>query len=120
MRLFLCWLAVAVFTSTVYSQSTKPFRKELTIKFDNDVLAARGTDRYYTNGLFFNFARVAVAKKAWVIKKINSIEAGQKVYTPGRRDVYVVKELDRPITGYLYGQFSSAGFLKNNRMYKIG
>lgn len=98
----------------------KVYGKEISIRFDNDFFAGRGTDKYYTTGLFISYSKLAKAKKPSIVKKINTFEIGQRVYTPGQRNVYVVKELDRPITGYLYGQYGISYFKQNNRKFTLG
>lgn len=101
------------------AQSTS-FSHEISIRFDNDFFAARGTDKYYTTGLYFTYSSLAKSKKSNITKKITSYEVGQSVYTPGQRNVYVVKELDRPITGYLYAKMGMSYYKTNNRMFKWG
>ncbi len=115
----LLFLVCISFSNCLLAQE-KVLGKEISIRFDNDFFAGRGTDKYYTTGLFISYSKLSKTKKPSIVKKINTFEIGQRVYTPGQRNVYVVKELDRPITGYLYGQYGISYFKQNNRMFKLG
>jgi hypothetical protein len=79
------------------------FRRQLTFCGDNDILAFKGTDRYYTNGLFLTYFILQKPKGENVIKEINEWELGQEIFTAQKRQVSFVDELDRPIAAYLYG-----------------
>lgn len=102
------------------AQSSGTFNKQISIAHENDGLAFRGTDGYYTSGIFINYSTLGKIKNAGINKIINEYEIGQKIYTPGIREVFVIKELDRPITGYLYGSYNQTRFFKGNTFLKLG
>ncbi|MDB5248195.1 MAG: hypothetical protein JWQ40_2589 [Segetibacter sp.] len=115
-------LFLTLITTSIRAQNVKPdnFNKQFSYSIDNDAFAFRGTDGYYTNGILLNYSLLGKRNRAGIIKTIYNYELSQKIFTPGIREVYVVNELDRPITGYLYGGFSISQFTKNNRYLKLG
>lgn len=96
------------------------FKHQLTFTLDNDVLAFKGTDRYYTNGLFLQYSMLRNSSGKNVVKQIDEVELGQKIYNAFRRQINIVDEMDRPIAGYLYGKYSRAKFTSNSQLYKYG
>lgn len=109
-----------VFQAVAQQENNAPFDKELSFSSDNDFFALTGTDRYYTNGLFFKYSTVAHHTKATISKKINEWEIGQMIFTPYKREILVVTEMDRPVAGYLYGKFSQSVFTNKNKLFSWG
>lgn len=94
---------------------------QITIDTDNDVYMLNGSDGYYTNGMFINFSKLGKNNKNdQGTKTIYNYAVGHKIFTPGIREVYVVTEIDRPITGYLYGKFSISKFTRSNKFINYG
>lgn len=106
------------FSSRGQENGTRSFSKQLSVLTDNDYYLLQGKDGYYTNGLILNYSRIHASKKPAIIKQVNQYEAGQKLYTPFSRKITTTSEIDRPITGYLYGKFSQSDFLKNNQLFQ--
>ncbi len=95
------------------------FSKELSFTNDNDAYLLQKNDAYYTNGLFFSFAK---AKEKNGRKLINHFEIGQKIFTPLNRKVENTLQIDRPYCGLLSFKFSQTKFLKDESVwqYRIG
>ena len=98
----------------------KDFSKQIAVTTDNDRYLMQGKDQYYTNGITINFITVQKNKKPSVLKQINNYEAGQKIYTPYSRKIYVPNQIDRPVTGYLYAKFTQTKFIQHNRFWQWG
>lgn len=96
------------------------FTKELTAATDNDIYAMSGSDGYYTNGMAIGFSKIKKINNDKNLKTIYKYEVGHKLFTAGIREVYVITEIDRPITGYLYGKFSVNNFKKKDRLVSYG
>lgn len=116
---FLSFLCVPV-ALVMGQKDTSGFNKQISFSHDNDFFAFRGTDGYYTSGIFINYSTVKKTNKPGVIKTVYNFEIGQKIFTPGIREVFVITELDRPITGYLYGAFSLTKFKQKSKFLKLG
>jgi hypothetical protein len=115
-------LTATILHSTVGAQSNDSLklRHQISFAVENDVLAFRGTDGYYTSGLLANFSILKRNNRQQNLKTIYNYEIGQQIFTPGIREVYVITEIDRPITGYLYGKFSIDHFKTKNRVLSYG
>lgn len=110
-------LAIILIFNKLYAQE---FNKEIGFKSDNDSYLANGQDRYYTNGLFITYRKVAEPKqiKPGLAKKIIELEIGQKMYNAQSGYIPAINYVDRPITAYLYGGGSLNWFTENERMLK--
>lgn len=97
----------------------KSFSKQFTITTENDRYMLQGHDRYYTNGLVLQY--VALQKPTpKAQKRLDQMEAGQKIYMPFARKIYVPGEIDRPVAGYLYAQFLRTAFPQQNTLWQWG
>ncbi len=83
---------------------------EIGIQTDNDSYLLQGSDRYYTDGIFFYFRHALKVKSGDSTKLANKVlgfELGQKIYNPQSGSVLVdgadqPSLVDRPFAGYLY------------------
>jgi lipid A 3-O-deacylase len=100
------------------SYSQKASSKEIGLLSDNDLYTSTYRDRYYTNGTAFYY-RFVVENSEKLLKKINSFEIGQKMFTPNRMNIKKLENQDRPYAGYSYVNFSNQLFFKNNNALKI-
>ncbi len=116
LTLFLVCLLICFTTN---AQQEKFMQKQISFQHENDAFALKGTDGYYTSGIFLNYLWLKKKQKPGNQKTIFDIGVGQKIYTPGIREVFVVTEIDRPITGYLYGSFAATTY-KNKSFLKLG
>jgi lipid A 3-O-deacylase len=116
-----CFFVCLFSFSVSYAQPGEPksFSQQLSLTNDNDRYLFQGKDGYYTNGLAINYTRVKKNKKS-NNKQVNDFEIGQKLYTPYSRKIYVPSQIDRPVTGYLYGKFTRSNFLKSNQLWQWG
>ncbi len=94
---FCCWFT----TSPAQDSSKNLFHHSFSITTDNDAYLLQSNDKYYTNGLYFQFNFAANNKTATII---HGIEAGQALYTP-RLLTYYPDSADRPYCGYLFIQY---------------
>ncbi len=119
---FICVTVFLLFFLSSKAQRTNinGFSKQFSILTENDFYLFRGKDGYYTNGLVFNYGKVHHSRKAAFIKQVDQFEIGQKLFTPFSRKIYTVSQIDRPITGYLYGKFSRFDFMEHNQLFQWG
>lgn len=79
-------------------------RSEFNFRSDNDLYLFNKQDQYYTNGIFFNIRKVADSTRL-TSKEINrlwGITIGQQMYNAYTAQIRDIKEVDRPITAYLF------------------
>lgn len=107
-------------SSKEQSISPKSFSKQLSVITDNDRYLMQGRDRYYTNGLMISYSMAHRSKNAAILKQVNQYEIGQKIFTPYSRKIDNVSQIDRPVTGYLYGKFSQSRFIMHNQFWEWG
>jgi len=100
--IFLFLISVPVFSQT---------RHQVSIISENDGYISVNNDGYYTNGLKVSYQWRRKPADEQRHEKINTFEIGQLIYTS---QFAGVAKLDRPITGYLYGDFHQKRF--NNRL----
>ena len=86
---------------------------------DNDVYISATQDQYYTNGLTLEYRFIAPQKHLKVFKKINTFSLGQYMYSPFRPNVPLISQQDRPFAGYLFADFSTTKFYKNESAFKL-
>ncbi|CAM1372608.1 lipid A deacylase LpxR family protein [Tenacibaculum xiamenense] len=98
--------------------SQKQYSKEFSFINDNDLYISLSQDRYYTNGMFFNYRFISKHSNQKIAKKIIDFEIGHKIYTPFKAVVQSPQQHDRPFAGYLYGSFGINHFFKNNSFLK--
>jgi len=70
----------------------------ISITTENDAYLLQNNDKYYTNGLYFQYNFASNHTAATII---HSIELGQALYTP-RLLTYYPDSVDRPYCGYLF------------------
>jgi lipid A 3-O-deacylase len=110
--LFLLFVSV-----TAQSQT---YKNELGLRSDNDSYLGQGSDRYYTNGLFFNFRHALDQQKLaqGLEKKTYEISLGQKLFNPYSGDAPNPATQDRPFAGYLYAEGVMNWFYSNESIIK--
>lgn len=115
MKKIIFLLALLVSCSAI---SQRKYAKEFSFLNDNDVYTSPNQDRYYSNGMFFNY-RYLSNKEHKAEKKIYQYQIGHHIYTPFIATVFDVSEHDRPFAGYLYGSFGVENFYKNQDILKL-
>lgn len=112
--LLLILLLLSTFT---YAQT---YKNELGLQSDNDSYLGQGSDRYYTNGLFFNFRRALDQQKLkeGMEKKTYEISIGQKMFNPYSGDAPDPTLQDRPFAGYLYAEGAMNWFYSNESILR--
>ena len=108
----------------LYAQNVSPhfYKKQFSFTCDNDFFLLSGSDRYYTNGLFFDYSMLPKRSINKKLKQVNKLQLGQEIFTPYKRKITPgnINELDRPITGYLFFDYSQRKFLNNRRFWGWG
>lgn len=99
---------------------SQTYKNELGLRSDNDSYLGQGSDRYYTNGLFFNFRHALDQQKLpeGLEKKTYEISLGQKMYNPYSGDAPNPATQDRPFAGYLYAEAAMNWFYSNESIIK--
>ncbi len=92
------------------------YTKELFFKTENDAYLFNLNDAYYTNGFMLNYNYVQEKKG---IKKINSFELGQKIFTPLIRVTNTPTDIDRAYCGYLYLKYAQTRFIKKDALFQL-
>src|ERR1035437_10038329 len=83
---------------------------EIGAETDNDSYLMQGSDRYYTDGIFFYYRHALKIKStdsAKLRNKVLGFEMGQKIFNPRTGSIYYngadqPSLVDRPFAGYLY------------------
>jgi lipid A 3-O-deacylase len=116
---FLLLFAALYSCLPIFAQSGN-YKNQIGFRTDNDGLLARGSDRYYTAGNFFNFRHALKLKDSVSLKnKVLGIELGQKIYTPQSAFISGPAYIDRPFAGYLYLGTSLNLLYKNESNLKL-
>ncbi len=113
-------LLLLFFSSQGQKATHENFSKQLSFITENDFFLMQGKDGYYTNGIMFNYSTSHRSKKPSFIKQVDQFELGQKIFTAYSRKIHTPDQIDRPVTGYLYGQFLRTGFLKRRQFLQWG
>ncbi|MBN9296455.1 MAG: lipid A deacylase LpxR family protein [Filimonas sp.] len=109
-RMLACILFLWI-THTLSAQQNdeqKPLRHQLSLVSDNDFYLAQYNDRYYTNGIFFNYNWVV--KQPSAKKIIHSLQLGQLMYNPIDYEHKEPEYIDRPYAGFLFLTYSQTHF----------
>ncbi|MBP6687314.1 MAG: lipid A deacylase LpxR family protein [Lacibacter sp.] len=104
------------FSAQAQSYNQPGFSQQLSVITENDRYLMQGRDRYYTNGLMINYQRTGNSKNQSTIKQVHQYELGQKLFTPFSRKIYDASQIDRPVTGYLYGKYTQSNFKEHNQL----
>lgn len=118
-KLFI-FLAGLICTANVFGQSHSA---EFGIQTDNDSYLGQGSDRYYTDGIFFFYRQALEVKNnpnASLFNKILGFEIGQKIFNPQSGSVPGPQYVDRPFAGYLYAGTTLNLLFKNESNLKLG
>lgn len=102
--------------------SSRAYRKEISIITENDNYNFTLHDRYYSNGFFIRYNWLSKKQRAEnVLKIINRVEAGQMIFNSyyNRRSVErVLQTMDRPYAGWLYGSLGQTKIFSNKDILK--
>lgn len=116
-----CFLFL-LFFFVIASGFAQDHRNEIGIQTDNDSYLANGSDRYYTNGLFFYFHHALPVKNTdstSLQNKILGFELGQKMFNPQTGQIPAPGFVDRPFAGYLYVASTLNLLFKNESNIKL-
>ena len=76
---------------------------EFAIQSDNDSFLGQGSDRYYTNGIFFYYRKALKTGSSNSLQnKVLGFEIGQKMFNPQSGYVPDATYIDRPFAAYSY------------------
>lgn len=120
LRLFLFSVFIFTFSVPVFSQ--RFVTREIGFQNDNDVYLMTRQDRYYTNGINFFYRRAIDSTKLSekLQNKTWSVNIGQKLYNASDGAVYSSRQVDRPITGYMYAGTRVNWFTKKEEVITLG
>lgn len=97
--------------------SQKKYSKEISVISDNDLYVSFTKDRYYTNGIFFNYRYLSKPASKKVSKKIIEWQLSHEMYSPYKPIIPNVEEHDRPFAGHLFGGFTLNTIFKNQKIF---
>jgi len=102
-----CYQKLLVFSAALlatapFVAAQKTYHHQLTVVSDNDNYTLKKKDRYYTNGLTFQFSKLTKEGSAEKSKKIWMLEVGHKIFNPYKQNKHFKETMDRPFTGLLY------------------
>ena len=100
---------------------------EIGIQTDNDSYLLQGSDRYYTDGIFFYFRHALKVKSpdsTSLRNKVLGFEFGQKIFNPQSGSIAIggvddPKLIDRPFAAYLYAGTTLNFLYKNESNLKL-
>ena len=94
---------------------------EFGIQTDNDSYLGQGSDRYYTNGIFFYYRKALKPSEGSNLRnKVLGIELGQKMFNPQSGYVRDAADVDRPFAAYTYLGTTLNLLYKNESTLKLG
>jgi lipid A 3-O-deacylase len=116
-RLFLPLLFTFIATCALAQNHSSEFGAQS----DNDSYLGQGSDKYYTDGLFFFYRHaLSVNGSATLQNKVLGFELGQKIFNPLGGNIVAVRQIDRPFAGYLYAGANLNLLYKNESNLKLG
>ncbi|GAB2684410.1 lipid A deacylase LpxR family protein [Mucilaginibacter koreensis] len=96
--------------------------REAGFQTDNDSYLAKGSDKYYTNGIFFYYRQaLSIANtNSSLQNKVLGFELGQKMFNPQGAVIPAAFYIDRPFAGYTYIGSTLNLLYKNESSLKLG
>lgn len=111
---------LSAFFLLLFTAASAQTRHQFTIITENDSYLSVNNDGYYTNGIRLAYQWRSTVSGKRNPERINSISAGQNIYTSRFSGELKAERLDRPIAGYLYGSYHQSLFNQNERLLKWG
>jgi lipid A 3-O-deacylase len=111
---------LSAFFLLLFFAASAQTRHQFTIITENDSYLSVNNDGYYTNGIKLAYQWRSTASTKKNNERINSISAGQNIYTSRFSGEIRVDRLDRPIAGYLYGSYHQSLYNNKERLLKWG
>jgi lipid A 3-O-deacylase len=94
---------------------------EFGIQSDNDSYLGQGSDRYYTNGIYFYYRQaLKTGDGSNLQNKVLGIELGQKMFNAQSGYVRDANDVDRPFAAYSYLGTTLNLLYKNESTLKLG
>jgi lipid A 3-O-deacylase len=94
---------------------------EFGIQSDNDSYLGQGSDRYYTNGIYFYYRQaLKTGDGSNLQNKVLGIELGQKMFNAQSGYVRDATDVDRPFAAYSYLGTTLNLLYKNESTLKLG
>jgi hypothetical protein len=107
---------LAIVAMGTFAQTHK---NEVGFQTDNDSYLGQGSDRYYTDGIFFFYRHALPVTNTSLQNKVLGFELGQKIFNPQSGQILDASDVDRPFAGYLYVGSNLNFLYKNESNLKI-
>lgn len=118
-----CFLLCFAACCSAFAQSHS---NEIGAQSDNDSYLGQGSDRYYTDGIFFYYRHALKVNGASLQNKVLGFEFGQKIFNPQSGSIAFNGNpdnpgyIDRPFAAYLYVGSTLNLLYKNESNLKLG
>lgn len=119
-RRILLVFAALLFSGSASSQEGNHI--ELGFRNDNDAYLMIKQDQYYTNGIHFFIRKAADSSRIserWR-NKTWTVSLGQKIFNAYKGDIHNIREIDRPITGYLFAAAKMNWYTEREAVFSLG
>lgn len=113
-------IILPAFFLTFFIAASAQTRHQFTIITENDSYLSVNNDGYYTNGIQLAYQWRSTVSNKKNTERVNSVAAGQNIYTSRFSGELKAEKLDRPIAGYLYGSYHQTLFNSKERLLKWG
>ncbi len=111
---------LSAFFLLLFTAASAQTRHQFTIITENDSYLSVNNDGYYTNGIKLAYQWRSTTSNKKHNERINSISAGQNIYTSRFSGEVRADRLDRPIAGSLYGSYHQSLYNDKERLLKWG
>ena len=124
MKFKLFFLLIAIFGAV--NALAQTHSTEIGVETDNDSYLLQGSDRYYTDGIFFYYRHALNTKGNTKLQnKVLGFEMGQKIFNPQSGSIFYngadqPNLIDRPFAAYLYVGSTLNFLFKDESNLKIG
>lgn len=95
-----------------------PYHHSFKVSSDNDSYTLSANDGYYTNGIRFTYSWNS--QKDSLDKTIHAFQLGQLMYNAKNGSYDNRRDLDRPVTAFLYANYTQFRFNRNTDLFQWG
>ncbi len=116
-------MLLLLFITGISRLQAQTHSSEAGLTTENDSYLGKGSDRYYTNGIFLYYRHalpVTITDSTRLQNKVLGFEAGQKMFNPQAANVPSAAYIDRPFAAYLYIGSTLNLLYKDESSLKLG